>query len=124
MTTTPNKGLEAVGDLIRNTVAYVALGAGTNESTTASGLEDRVYTAAVSNTNVELPETGTTGEFEVIVRVKGGTEVAGGTAISEMAVFDGDPAGNATVLSIDEFGAKQVEAGHTEEFTIPVDPQR
>lgn len=124
MTTTPNDGLEAVGDLIRNAVAYIALGTGKNESTTASGLANRVYTAQVSNSNVELPETGSTGEFEAIVRVKGGTEVAGGTQISEMAVFDGDPAADGTVLSIDEFAAKEIEAGHTEEFTIPVDPQR
>lgn len=124
MTTTPNEGLEAVGDLIRNAVAYVALGTGQNESTTASGLENRVYAADVSSTNVELVETGTTGEFEIVVRVKGGTEVPAGTEISEMAAYDGDPAADATVFSIDEFAAKTVEAGHTEEWTIPVDPQR
>ena len=124
MTTIPNEGLEAVGDLLLNAVAYVALGSGQNESTTASALENREYTAQVSNPNVELVETGTTGEFEVVIRVKGGTEVTGGTDISEMGVFDGDPAADGTVISIDEFATKTVEAGHTEEFTIPVDPQR
>lgn len=124
MTTTPDDGLEAIGDLLRNTVAYVGLGTGQNESTTASTLGNREYLVQTSNSNVELIETGSTGEYEVVIRVKGGTEVPGGTAISEMAIFDGDPDGSGTLLNIDEFGAKTVEAGHTEEFTIPVNPQR
>ena len=124
MTTTPDDGLEAIGDLLRNAVAYVGLGTGKNESTTASALGTREYLVETSNTNVELVETGTTGEYEAVIRVKGGTEVSGGTEISEMAVFDGDPDGSGTLLNIDEFGAKTAEAGHTEEFTIPVNPQR
>jgi len=124
MTTTPDDGLEAIGDLLTNAVAYVALGTGQNESTTASDLGNRTYTVQVSNSNVEVIETGATGEFEIVVRVKGGTEVAGGTDISEMAAYDGDPDAGGTVMVIDEFAAKTVEAGHTEEFTIPVDPRR
>jgi len=124
MTTTPDDGLEAIGDLLLNAVAYVGLGTGQNESTTASALGNREYLVQTSNSNVELIETGSTGEYEVVIRVKGGTEVSGGTAISEMAVFDGDPDGSGTLLNIDEFSAKTVEAGHTEEFTIPVNPQR
>lgn len=124
MTTTPDDGLEAIGDLLKNAVAYVGLGTGNNESTTASTLGNREYLVEASNTNVELIETGSTGEHEAVIRVKGGTEVSGGTAISEMAIFDGDPDGSGTLLNIDEFAAKTVEAGHTEEFTIPVNPQR
>lgn len=124
MTTIPNQGLDAIGDRLREAVAFVALGSGQNESTTATGLATREYLADVSNSNVELVETDTTGAFEVIIRVKGGTEVAGGTAIAEMAVFDGDPDADGVVLAIDEFAAKTVEAGHSEEFTVPVEPSR
>lgn len=124
MTTTPDNGLEAIGDLLKDAVAYVALGAGQNESTTATSLGDRQYTAQVSNSNVEVVETGVTGEYEVVIRVKGGTEVSGGTEISEMAIYDGDPGGGGVLLQIDEFPSVEVEAGHTEEFTIPVDPRR
>lgn len=124
MTTVPDDGLEARGDLLLNAVAYVAIGTGQNESTTASDLGNRVYTAQVSNSNVEVVETGTTGEYEVIIRVKGGTEVAGGTGVSEMGVFDGDPASGGALLVIDEFPTVTVEAGHTEEFTIPHNPSR
>ncbi|MFC7323260.1 hypothetical protein ACFQMF_01570 [Halorubrum rutilum] len=124
MTTLTDQGLEAIGDRLREAVAFVALGSGQNESTTATGLATREYLADVSNNNVELVETTTTGAFEVIIRVKGGTEVAGGTAISEMAVFDGDPDADGVVLAIDEFAAKTVESGHSEEFTIPVAPGR
>lgn len=124
MTTTPDDGLEAIGDLLQNAVAYVGLGTGKNESTTASALGNREYLVQTSNSNVEIIETGSTGEHEVVIRVKGGTEVSGGTEISEMAVFDGDPDADGTLLNIDEFAAKTVEAGHTEEFTIPVNPQR
>jgi len=124
MTTTPDEGLEAIGDAIKNGIAYVGLGTGKNESTTASALGNREYLAQTSNANVELVETGTTGEHEVIITVKGGTEVSGGTAISEMAVFNGDPDAGGIVFAIDEFSAITVEAGHTEEFTIPINPQR
>ncbi|GGM64134.1 hypothetical protein J2752_000471 [Halarchaeum rubridurum] len=124
MTTIPDVGLEARGDLVRNAVAYVALGTGQNEATDATALASPAYGAAASNANVELVETTDTGGFEVVIRVKGGTEVAGGTAISEMAVYDGDPEAGGTLLTIDEFEPVTVEAGHTEEFTIPHDPSR
>jgi len=124
MTLIPDVGLEARGDLVRNAIAYVALGTGQNEQTDASDLDHREYTAEASNSNVELVETGSTGEYEVVLRVKGGTEVAGGTQISEMATFDGDPDNGGTLLAIDEFAAVEVEAGHTEEFTIPHTPSR
>jgi len=124
MTTTPDTGLEAIGDLLKNAVAYVAIGSGQNESTTATSLGNREYFAQVSNTNVDVVETDTDGGHDVVIRVKGGTEVPGGTDISEMGVFDGDPTAGGSLLYIDDFGAVEVEAGHTEEFTIPVEPQR
>ena len=124
MTVTPDEGLEAIGDLLLNAVAYVGVGTGSNESTTASGLGNKEYLVQPSNANVRLIETGSTGEYEIIIEVTGGTEVDGGTMISETAAFDGDPDSGGNVLFIDGFAEKEVEAGHTEEFTIPVDPQR
>lgn len=124
MTVTPDEGLEATGDLLLNAIAYVGVGTGSNESTTASGLGNREYLVQPSNANVRVIETGSTGEFEIIIEVTGGTEVDGGTMISEMAAFFGDPDNGGPLFAIDEFAAKEVEAGHTEEFTIPVDPQR
>lgn len=124
MTVTPDEGLEATGDLLLNAIAYVGVGTGSNESTTASGLGNREYLVQPSNANVRVIETGSTGEYEIIIEVTGGTEVDGGTMISEMAAWFGDPDNGGPLFAIDEFAAKEVEAGHTEEFTIPVDPQR
>lgn len=124
MTVTPDEGLEATGDLLLNAIAYVGVGTGSNESTTASGLGNREYLVQPSNANVRLIETGSSGEYEIIIEVTGGTEVDGGTMISEMAAWFGDPDNGGPLFAIDEFAAKEVEAGHTEEFTIPVDPQR
>jgi len=124
MTTVSDSGLERIGDQIKADVAFLAVGSGQNESTTASGLGSREFAASTSNSNVELVETGTTGQFEAIIRIKGGTEVSAGTTISEVGLFDGDPAGSGTLLIIDEFAGITVEAGHTEEFTVPIDPRR
>lgn len=124
MTTIPNVGLERRGDLVANATAYVAIGTGTNETTDATSLGNKVYDTQVSNEAVEVIETGSTGEYEVVIGVKGGTEVPGGTKITEMGVFDGDPDADGTLLSIDEFPETEVEAGHLEEFTIPHDPTR
>jgi len=124
MTTSPDEGLEARGDLLKNAIAYVALGTGQNESTTATGLGSREYLAQPSNNNVRIVETGSTGEYEIIIEVTGGTEVPGGTEISEIGAFFGDPDSGGPLFAIDEFAAVPVDAGHTEEFTIPVDPTR
>lgn len=124
MTTIPDEGLEATGDLLKDAIAYVGLGTGQNESTTASALGSREYLAQTSNSNVRLVETGDTGEYEIVIEVTGGTEVSGGTNISEIAAFFGDPDSGGEVFAIDEFDAVEIEAGHTEEFTIPVDPTR
>lgn len=124
MTTIPDEGLERRGDLVKNDIAYVGVGTGNNEGTGVSDLGNRVYKAQVSNSNVELIETGSTGEYEVVITVKGGTEVSGGTKISEIGAWNGDPDSGGTLLVIDEFPEDEVEAGHTEEFTVPHDPTR
>lgn len=124
MTTVPDNGLERIGDLLKNDSSYIAVGSGANESTTASSLGSREYAAQSSNSNVEFIETGATGEYEAIITIKGGTEVSAGTTISEIGVFNGDPAASGSLLFIDEFAGITVEAGHAEEFTVPINPQR
>lgn len=129
MTTTTDDGLEVVGDLLIGAVSgqidALALGSGTgSETTDATSLNNEEYRASTSNNNVELIETGQTGESELIIRVKGGTEVPAGTPITEMGAFFNGDGGGGTLVYIDNFDAKTVEAGHTEEFTIPTDYQR
>mgnify|MGYP000249886716 FL=1 len=128
MTTTTDDGLEVVGDLLIGAVSgqinALAIGSGTgSETTDATSLNNEEYRAPLTNSNVELIETGQTGESELIIRVKGGTEVPGGTPITEVGAFFNGAGGGGTLGFIDNFDAKTVEAGHTEEFTIPVDIQ-
>jgi len=127
MTTVTDDGLEWQGDRAISDVPKIdtiALGTGQNEENGASQLGDEVHRTDVNNSNVELLETGDLGEFEVVIRVKGGTEVPPNTEISEIGVLAGGSDGGGTLVIIDEFAGVQVEDGHTEEFTIPVDPSR
>jgi hypothetical protein len=129
MTTATDNGLEAVGDLLIGAVSgqidALAVGSGTgSESTTATALNNEEHRAAVSDGNVELIETGDTGESELIIRVKGGLEVPAETTIAEVGAFVNGAGGGGTLLFIDNFSAVTVESGHTEEFTIPINPRR
>jgi hypothetical protein len=125
MTTIPDNGLDRIATSIADSVSHVAVGSGTNESTSATALGNREFAAARSTATVEILQPGETGEIEAVIAVKGGTEVPGGTGISEVGVFDGDPtAAGATLLFIDEFSTVTVEDGHLEEFTIPIDARR
>jgi|APHM01.1.fsa_nt_gi hypothetical protein len=129
MTTTTDDGLEVTGDLLIGAVSgqidALAVGSGTgSESTTATGLNNEEHRAAVSGSNVELVETGQTGEVELIIRVKGGLEVPAGTPITEVGAFFNGAGGGGTLVFIDNFNAVTVEAGNTEQFAIPVDPRR
>jgi len=129
MTTTTNDGLEVIGDLIIGNVDAeidaIAVGSGTgSEVDDASSLNNEEHRASVSDTNVEIIETGETGQSELIIRVKGGTEVPDGTPITEVGAFFNGAGGGGTLVFVDNFDATNVEAGHTEEFTIPVDIQR
>lgn len=125
MTTAPDNGLDRIATSISNIISHVAVGTGTNESASATALGNREFTASRSDAVVEILQPGETGEIEVVIAIKGGTEVPGETGISEIGVFDGDPAAaGTTLLFIDEFQTVIVEDGHTEEFTIPVDPRR
>jgi len=129
MTTTTDGGLEIVGDLLIGAVSgqidALAVGSGTgSESATATTLGSEEHRAAVSGTNADLIEAGQTGELELIIRVKGGLEVPDGTQITEIGAFFNGAGGGGTLMFIDNFSAVTVEAGNTEQFTIPVDPQR
>jgi hypothetical protein len=129
MTTTTDDGLEIVGDLLIGAVSgqidALAVGSGTNsESPTATALGNEEHRAAVSGTNADLIEAGQTGQLELIIRVKGGLEVPDGTQITEIGAFFNGAGGGGTLVFIDNFSAVTVEAGNTEQFTIPVDPQR
>ena len=128
MTTPTDDGLEIIGDLIIGNVDAaidaIAVGSGTgSEGEGATSLNNEEHRASVSGSNVELIETGETGQSELIIRVKGGTEVDGGTPITEVGAFFNGSGGGGTLGFIDNFDSKVVEAGHTEEFTIPVDVQ-
>jgi hypothetical protein len=129
MTTTTEIGLEAISDiLIGNRTVEIdslAIGTGTGtESVGATSLGSEVFRASVSDSNVELIETGPTGETELIIRFKGGTDINAGADISEVGVFVGGVGGGGTMILIDNFSTVTVETGHTEELTIPFEPLR
>lgn len=122
MTTTTDDGLDwywdrALGRLT-DEIDTIAVGTGSGaEGAGASSLTNEVYRATKSDSNVEFLDVGI-GEGEAVITLKGGTEVTGGTEITEMAVIAGGGTGG-TILHIDEFAGVVVEAGHTEEFTMP-----
>jgi hypothetical protein len=129
MTTTTDVGLEAISDvLIGSRTAQIdalAIGTGTGtEATTATALGSEVFRASVSDSNVELIETGATGEAELILRVKGGTDVSAGTDITEVGAFIDGAGGGGELTVIDNFASIIIETGHSEEFTIPFTPLR
>lgn len=129
MTTTTDSGLEAISDILignRSTeIDALAIGTGTGtEGSSATSLGSEVFRAGVADSNVELIETGATGETELILRVKGGTDVTAGTALTEVGVFIDGAGGGGELVVIDNFAEVIIETGHTEEFTIPFEPLR
>lgn len=129
MTIITDNGLEVVGDLLIGTASgqidALAVGTGTgSESTTATALNNEVHRAAASGGNVELIETGGTGESELTIQVKGGLEVPAGASITEIGAFVNGVGGGGTLLFIDNFNPVTVGTGDTEEFIIPINPRR
>lgn len=129
MTTITDKGLKLIGNsLIGNSSGLIdalAVGTGTgSETNSATSLGNEIFRGDVSNNNVETVETGQTGESELIIRVKGGLEVPAGTAVTEVGCFANGVGGGGTLIFIDNFAKVIIETGHTEEFTLPVDPRR
>lgn len=116
MTTATDTGLEKVSDEILDLYDEVAVGTGQGESTDATSLASEEYRGSVDDNNIEIQETGSTGEYEVAIEVGGGLEVTAGAEISEMGLFiDGD------LILIDEWAGVTVEQGHRETFTMPAD---
>jgi len=129
MTTITDGGLEVVGDLLIGTASgqidALAVGSGTgSESTTATALNSEEHRAPVSGSNVELIETGPTGETELSIRIKGGLEGPGGTPIAEIGAFFDGAGGGGELTVIDNFNPVTVESGDAQEFILPVNPRR
>ena len=106
-------------------IDMIAVGSGTDsEGQNATGLTTEEYRAHEDNTNIEFVEQPQPGVMEAVIRVKGGTEVPADTDISElMVVVSGDfvvgDEDQEVVIAVDNFSGITVEAGHTEEFTMP-----
>jgi len=129
MTTVTDGGLEVAGRFLTRSesgrIDALAVGSGTgSESTTATALSNEEHRADASSGNVELIATGQTDRTELIIRIKGGLEVPGGTGISEVGAFIDGSGGGGTLVFVDNFNTVTVETGHTEEFIIPVDLRR
>jgi len=128
MVTVTDDGLERVDDIVHGRVDdeihAIAVGTGTgNEGTGADVLANEAYRSNKDNGDVRFEDTGGTGESEAVIEVTagGGTaNVAGGTEISEMAIFT--EAGE--LIAIDEFAGVQIPTGHTEQFVVPTDYTR
>jgi len=128
MVTVTDDGLERVDDIVHGRVddeiREIAVGTGTgNEGTGADALANEVYRSDKDNADVQFDDVGGTGETEAVIEVTagGGTaNVAGGTEISEMAIFT--EAGE--LVAIDEFAGVEIPAGHTEQFVMPTDYTR
>ena len=121
MTTVTDDALDWYQDRARGEtdgkIDTIAVGSGTDsESDDADGLDDEEYRGDASDNNIEFIDLDEPGEMEAVIRVKGGTEVPGGTEISEMMVYVED---DEVVICVDNFSGVPVEEGHTEEFTIP-----
>lgn len=56
--------------------------------------------------------------MEAIITVRGGTEVPSGAQITEFGISVSE---ENVLIALDNFLPVEVEAGHTEEFTMPVE---
>ncbi len=123
MTTVTDEGLTWYQDRATGQVSgkldQIALGSGSgSESQTATALDNQVYAGTVADNNIEfIVDDDNPGRVECIITVQGGTEVPADTDINEMLV--GVSAVGVTI-AIDNFASITVEAGHTEEFTLPI----
>jgi hypothetical protein len=126
MTTVTEEGTTYLLDRITSNtrpITHIAIGTGSNETGTATQLGNLLYSGDDSLPNVRFvqPNTDT---LEAVITVTGGVQVAAGTEISEVGVFSGDPEDSTvdeTLVFIDGFSSVQVDPGHTEEFTVPLD---
>lgn len=122
MTTVTDDGVDWYQDIAIGNTEYpidtIAVGTGSgSEGVNSDGLDAPVYEGqAGDDSNVTFQTLDQTGLMEAIITVRGGTEVPAGTVITEMAVVVN---GDDVVVAVDNFTPIEVEAGHTEEFTMP-----
>lgn len=98
----------------------VAVGSGSgSEADDATALADEEYRGQIADGNIELEDTDDTGRLYATIEIAGGTEVSGGTDISEMGIFAGG-----VLVWVDNFDTVEIEPGVTEEFTMPFEIRR
>lgn len=124
----PDVGLEWIGDkTLENdstddeVVRYVAVGTGgTTPATGDTQLDNEIH-----RQEGEFTESNTTGGYDAVITVSGGTEVDPGDTITELGIFAGtyqdDGTNQGTLLLRETINGVTVEAGHREQFTIPLD---
>lgn len=121
MTTTTNVGLEYLSDLAfgNETAPMDTIAVGTGdaaESSTDTSLSNEVYRSSESS-EITFLDMDADGVYEAIITLKGGTQIPGGTQITETGVIVGT---NDTLIVRDTHGAITVESGHTVEFTVEI----
>lgn len=126
MTTVTDNGIDYFQDrgigTANGPIDTVVLGTGSgSESETSSGVDSQAYSGTDSNGNITIESVSQTGRFEARVEIQGGTEVPGGTEITEMAIR---ASADGVCVAIDTFESVKVKTGETEEFTMPVQIQR
>lgn len=126
MTTVTEEGSTYLLDRITSNtrpITHMAVGTGSNETGTAEELGNLLYSGDDTLPNVRFVQQDTE-TLEAIIAVTGGVQVDPGAEISEVGAFSGDPEDSTvdeTLVFIDGFSSVQVDPGHTEEFTIPID---
>jgi len=115
------------------TINAIAVGTGTApESTDDTALANEIYRTDPSNSNIVFQEDSSDqSTYEGIITLQGGTEVAGGTGITEIGAFAGgaeDNTGTITGPNILVYRGVAspitIDSGHTVELILPMDADR
>jgi|APHM01.1.fsa_nt_gi hypothetical protein len=133
--TVTDEGLEWIGDkslvpedtnrnLEEEYIQYVAIGTGsTDPDPSNSQLNNEIH-----RQKGEFTETDGTGGFDAVITVSGGTEVEPGQEVNEIGIFAGteneEGTNQGTLILHEVISGVVVEAGHREQFTIPLDFSR
>lgn len=117
MTVITNTGLEYLSDLTFGNesagIDTVAIGNGTSaESQTDTALDSEVYRSSEAS-EVTFVDSDTNGVYEVLIAIKGGLQIPGGTEITEIGAIVG---ANDTMIFRDTMSGVVVDSGHTVEF--------
>ena len=121
-----NKGIQD-NDVTNEFVYDIAVGDGSQTvSSTDTQLNNEVYRANEDGPNASIDAGNSTGKYLVEVSVTGGTEVPGGTSVTELGVWARDPSMNQSNVSDGDdkmiyheaFSGKTVNNGETKTFTI------